>query len=236
MLIVGADDLGASPRVSRAILECLDRGLVSSASAMMWMHGTTSAAEQARERRAPVGLHLNFTLPFDADDTPPRVRERQLALTRIFTKESWREPAAHPELASLVRDAVRDQLDRFREELGEPTHVDGHHHVHVHQVVLEALPPELPIRAPLTAPDSEPTSFLGRWARRRSTSRRTHALEHVHPALGGVGLETLVRSRDLTMEIVTHPADPRNREALESSDWTEAIAALPVGSYRQLDG
>jgi predicted glycoside hydrolase/deacetylase ChbG (UPF0249 family) len=237
MLIVNADDFGANPRTSDPVVELFAEGAISSASAMVWMHDTMRAACLAAEHGIPVGLHLNLTLPLADEAVPAPVRERQLRLTEIFGSESWQGDGRETADAQLIADAIADQLECFREAFGEPTHVDGHHHVHTHPAVVEHLPAKLPIRPILSVP-----ARAG--ARRSTRERRLHrrflcpdmcfAFEHVHPSLGGAGLEVLDHAHRHALEVMVHPRQERERAALISEDWLQALSALTVGSYDDL--
>jgi predicted glycoside hydrolase/deacetylase ChbG (UPF0249 family) len=70
VLIINADDLGASISATGPIVVAYDEGLIPSATAMVWMPGSERAARLARERGMPLGLHLNFTLPFRDQRAP----------------------------------------------------------------------------------------------------------------------------------------------------------------------
>lgn len=239
VLIVNADDWGYSERVTQAIVHGFDEGTVSSTTAMVWQRDSERAAEIARERRLPVGLHLNLTAPYRADEVPARPRERQLRLTEQFGKQGWRVPDVFTGDRTLLRDTIRDQLDRFREDIGEPTHLDGHHHVHVHNEVLELLPEILPADLPVRAvPRTPPRSDDERDAREAGLYARWPApdlvweFHHLHPELGGAGLEWLDRAQTMTVEIVTHPAE--DNERLDGAAWRAATGGLELGSYRDL--
>ena len=106
-LIVNADDLGASPGITRGILEAHTRGIVTSASLMvdtLW-----SAEAAALARHAPelsVGLHVD--LPAGSGDATAGATRREAA-----------------------KDALRRQYARFVTLMGRPpTHLDSHHNVH----------------------------------------------------------------------------------------------------------
>ncbi len=238
MLIVNADDFGANERTSDPVIELFAERLLSSTSAMVRMRDTARAAKLASERGIPVGLHLNLTLPFAADAIPGPVRERQLRLTEIFGAESWREETRERPDGRLLADVIADQLESFRENFGDPTHLDGHHHVHTHPAVLEHLPAELPIRPMLTAPAR---AGARRAVRERRLRRRflcpdlCFAFEHVHPALGGVGLQALEHAREHPLEIMVHPRQQRERLALSSAEWRLALSTLRLGSYADLE-
>lgn len=239
MLIVNADDLGASATVTDPVIAAYDDGLISSASAMVWMSDSNRAAELALTRGIPVGLHLNLTMPFRDAGAPPAARQIQEHLGGAFGKESWLrdEHKRRRHIDSRVHEAVRLQLDAFRGLYGEPTHIDGHHHVHVHSAVLACLPPELPIRPVMRAP-----SRLGarRDARERLLHKRFRAADgcvsfrDVHTALGGSSVEALRFAADRTLDVVVHAQFEDERLALRTREWARFLNAAVVGSYRDL--
>jgi len=237
MLIVNADDFGASPNASDPVVELFARGVVSSASAMVRMQDTARAAPLAREHGIPTGLHLNLTLPFNGPAVPAPTRERQRRLTETFGRESWLGARHEKPDAQLLADVIEDQLECFREAFGEPTHLDGHHHIHVHPAVLDQLPDELPIRPILSTPsqaDAKPSTRQRDLRRRFGGPELCFAFEHVHPSLGGDGLEVLDHALARSLEIMVHPQQERERSALCSSQWRAALDALRVGSYADL--
>jgi predicted glycoside hydrolase/deacetylase ChbG (UPF0249 family) len=237
MLIINADDFGASRTASDAICQAFDAGVVTSTSGMVWMSDTIRAAHAASERGLPVGLHLNLTLPFTSREVPPDVRDRQRRLTETFTSNGWRDAKAQRPTIDLLRDAIRDQLDSFCKHFGPPTHIDGHHHVHLHEAVLELLPRTWPIRPVPRRPaeaDARPDRRARNLRTRFLTPDLTFAFEQVHPALGGTGLDLLIRARTACIEVTTHPRRDVELEALLGSEWRETLAALPLGCYTDL--
>ncbi len=237
MLIVNADDFGANARTSDPVIALFDERVLSSATAMVRMRDTMRAATLAAEHGVPVGLHLNLTLPFADPAVPASVRERQRRLTEIFGSESWRDGGHERPAEQLVADVVNDQLECFREIFGEPTHIDGHHHVHTHPAVVEHLPTGLPIRPILSVPArvGARRSTQERRLRRRFLCAETcFAFADVHPSLGGTGLQALDRARRFSVEIMVHPRQEREHAALLSAAWREAISTLTLGSYAEL--
>jgi predicted glycoside hydrolase/deacetylase ChbG (UPF0249 family) len=108
-LIVNADDLGATPGITRGILEAHTLGIVTSASLMVdtrWSeHGAACA------RMAP-GLSVGLHVVLDESVVPG-------------TNAAGRAPA--------VEIALRRQYARFTRLMGRaPTHIDSHHDVHRH--------------------------------------------------------------------------------------------------------
>ena len=108
LLVVTADDLGASAGINRGILDCFDHGIVTGASLMVDMPAAAAAAASARSRPdLSVGLHV------------------------ALTGRDWDSYRIPPDDAGAVRSELSRQLERFRELTGSlPTHIDSHHHVH----------------------------------------------------------------------------------------------------------
>jgi predicted glycoside hydrolase/deacetylase ChbG (UPF0249 family) len=106
VLVVNADDFGASPGINRGIVEAHERGILTSTSLMVRAAGAEQAVALAR--RHP-GLSLGLHWDLDAGGSP----------------------VVDFEDAAAVRRELAAQLDRFRELVGRgPTHLDSHHNVH----------------------------------------------------------------------------------------------------------
>jgi chitin disaccharide deacetylase len=238
VLIVNGDDFGASRSASDPILAAYAEGLISSATAMVWMPDSERAARLARECGMPVGLHLNLTLPFRDDGAPALERDLQAELTTVFNPSSWYEDSVAPREPDLrIREAVAHQLAAFRAVYGEPTHIDGHHHVHVHPAVMTWLPPELPIRPVLRTPGEigrRPTPRDRSLGKRFRSADACVAFQQIHPAFGGVGLQILEFGRKQTLEVMVHPQLEHEQRALRTPAWIDALCSSQRGSYRDL--
>jgi predicted glycoside hydrolase/deacetylase ChbG (UPF0249 family) len=131
-LIVNADDFGWSPEVNRGIIDAHRDGIVTSTTLITDFPGFEEAVALAPETPTlGVGLHLNLV-----HGRP--VSHPELIPTLVTTDGNFRG------MASVVRRALTGRLDRedverelhaqlarFREQLGEPTHLDCHKHVYV---------------------------------------------------------------------------------------------------------
>ncbi len=125
-LIVNADDFGFTEDVSEAILEAMERGVVTSTSAMVCTSsGMRLLARHVRRLRGRTGVHLQLTEGY------PRA---PLAEVRSLATASGTFAARRRELGGLCAGEVevewRAQVQAFRECGLEPTHLDTHHHVH----------------------------------------------------------------------------------------------------------
>jgi chitin disaccharide deacetylase len=132
-LIVNADDLGWTAGVNRGIAETHHNGIVTSASLLA--NGAAFASGVGLARSTPglgVGVHLNLT-----DGAPVAPRE----LVASLLNEAG-EFEGGPE-GLLLRIAKRGvalreveqewdaQIEKVREAGIQPTHLDGHKHVHM---------------------------------------------------------------------------------------------------------
>ena len=66
-LIINADDFGYNPQQTRAIDELFSEGLISSTSLMSVAPDSKNAAEIAKNKNYPVGIHLTLNSDSDAN-------------------------------------------------------------------------------------------------------------------------------------------------------------------------
>lgn len=137
-LILNADDLGISEPVNLAIFDLLDRGLITSATLMANAPGFAHAVEGARARPDQgFGVHLNIT-DFGPVSGSEGWRD-YLREGRFPGNAAAKSTRFGPELlARVVREWVA-QVEAVRDSGIEPTHLDGHHHMHAHLPLVTAL-------------------------------------------------------------------------------------------------
>ena len=243
LLIISADDWGADRQTTDAIQECFSAEAVSSVSAMVFMSDSSRGAELAAQGVKPVGLHLNLTEAFTDPACPEIVRRRQARIVRYFAGPKWRWWGFSPTLFTKIEDCIADQLDAFRGLYGhEPTHIDGHQHVHQSLGVMFArtLPAGTKMRPSFTFMPGEkslPNRLTRRLVNRLMRSRFRcpryfFSIRDIHPELGGAGLEhRLDLANCATVEVMTHPGLPDERAVLLDDSWTALLRGQHVGSY-----
>ncbi len=153
VLIVNADDFGASDGINRGIVEAHADGIVTSTSLMVTGAAARSAVALGQEHPA-LGLGLHWDL--DGEQAEPRVDLHD---------------------CGAVRTELARQLEVFTELTGRlPTHVDSHHHLH-RRPELAAIARELvtPLGAPLR--EDGRVTFIGRFYAQRE--RLITDLHHV---------------------------------------------------------
>ena len=137
VLIVNADDYGASEGINRGILDAHVHGILTSTSLMVT--GAAAPAGVALARQHP-GLSLGLHWDLDGEQRVDRVDLDD---------------------AAAVRGELGRQLEAFHELVGSPpTHIDSHHHVHRRPLIGEIA---RELAAPLGVPLREDgrVSFIG---------------------------------------------------------------------------
>ena len=239
VLIVNADDWGRDVETTDRIIECVLRGAVSSASAMVFMEDSERAAALARERGVDVGLHLNFTSPFSAPLAPGRLAEHGERVSRFLLRNRLAQVMYHPGLASSFEYVVAAQLEEFRRIYGaEPRRVDGHHHMHLCANVLFAglLPAGTIARRNFSFQPGK-KSGVNRFyrgvidrllARRHRLTDYFFSLPPLQPA------ERLDRvfavARRSVVEVETHPINPEEYRFLAGGEIFQRIGNLSIES------
>lgn len=144
LLIINADDLGVNSARTHGIFQCFEFGIVTSATLLCNGSGAAQAAKHAREKKLPTGLHLNLT------DGTPMSKTQDVESLLSSTEGEFRERELQRRAldegqidAVHVEREIRAQIEWFLDHHGQPTHVDGHHHVHIHSAITPLLIPIL---------------------------------------------------------------------------------------------
>lgn len=226
-LIINADDLGADPPRNRGIFEAAQRGVVTDASMLVNALGFDDAVKDKRMKDLPAGLHLNIS-----EGRP--VGGPYVTLTgsngEFYGKdETWRRALCGLYDPAEIRIEAEAQISKMRRAGVEPTHLDGHQHLHlVPRVAAGLLALSIPRRVRLVfehpdgtimaGPDKAP--FLNRFREMSQASRPmweaagwTWPERHLGAGLiGAVHPGTLLRLLDLcgpgVTEVLVHPGYP----------------------------
>lgn len=228
-----------------AIAACFAAGRVTSATAMVFMADSERAAARARAIGLPVGLHLNLSEPFSGAAVPEPVlrRQRRLAVAFGDRRRRLRRWLPSPTLRSAIERCVVDQLAEFRRLYGrEPTHVDGHKHVHISPTV--ARTPALTgfkLRRALT--DTPGRAFIesARRGRHRRTLQRSSVTDGClsmwsmrDELLAGREPQALRLAPGQVVEVMAHPGLPEEWPLLMSDAWAGALAGVRLGTYEDV--
>jgi chitin disaccharide deacetylase len=142
-LIVNADDWGHDQVTTDRIHECMRKGVVTSASGMVFMQDSERAAALALGDGLYTGLHLNLTETFSAANCPPALVEHQQKIGKHLLNHRLAQVLFNPLLSRSFEYVVAAQLEEYQRLYGSgPDKVDGHHHMHLcgNMLVQQLLP------------------------------------------------------------------------------------------------
>jgi chitin disaccharide deacetylase len=130
-LIVNADDFGLSEAVNHAVIEAHERGIVTSTSIMAGGAAFEHAADlAARCPTLDVGVHLTLTELRPVADSVPSLVGADGTFAPHATELTKRCLRGAISLADVRRE-LDAQIRRVLAHGVQPTHLDGHQHVHV---------------------------------------------------------------------------------------------------------
>lgn len=236
-IIVNADDWGADAATTRRILECVRAGVVSSASAMVFMEGSEQAAELARVHGVDTGLHLNLTQEFSGLGCPARVKEHQARIRRFLCFHALAPAIYHPGLRASFEYVVRAQIEEYERLYGHaPGRIDGHHHMHLCANVLfdKLLPAGVMVRREFTFRRGE-KSFLNRAFRNfrnRLLARRYRLADcffNLAPVQPGARLERIFAlAAHANVELETHPVNEEEYRFLRGREFERFAGGVSI--------
>jgi predicted glycoside hydrolase/deacetylase ChbG (UPF0249 family) len=248
-IIVNADDLGQSAAVNEAIFQGMQLGTITSAT----MLSNGAAVEAAAQKlhlfpNCSFGVHLNLT-----EFAPIRPESRTdlagiLDKNGCFNGNSIREvPITRPMVNAIFREWCA-QIEHLMRLGVEPSHLDGHHHVHT-------IPRLLAVLAALRRKYKIGKVRISRnmYDDAERPGQLLLAKKSVfNLALRTIGFRTTRIFTDLgtfikmcaarppqrsSAELMTHPGSlPRDEEAtLLESDWTARLSyKVTLVSYKDL--
>ena len=246
LLIVNADDWGLDAHSTDAALRCFRARAITSATGMVWMADSERASEIARAEHVPIGLHLNLIEPFDAADVPDSVARTQREVAERLAARGPLALVYDPRSRAAFACTIADQLGQFRTLYGrDPTHVDGHRHMHLALNALLARPLAEVRRCRPAFTYLRQESPLHKRAARRllnalirtrfRTPDRLFNIRSLHPALGGVAMDEKLGMADrAAVEVMVHPAVDDEAAVLADEAWAARIARHRLGTYADL--
>ena len=243
MIIITADDYGKSGHATDSIFTCFSNKRITSASAMVFMEDSERAASLALKTSLEVGLHLNFTLPFSADNIPGKLREHQNRVVSYLAKHKICQVMYNPFLADSFNFLFLSQQEEFIRLYGrQPDFYNGHHHMHLCANVLAGrmIPKGGRLRRTFTFDKGEKNPFnrLYRYILDICVAARflsTDCFFSILPIQNHERLRNIFKRADReTVEVEVHPENAEEIEFLHSDTYKGLIDSVPVGDFRQI--
>lgn len=135
-VVFNADDYGSHPRISRGIIEAMQRGVVRSTTVLANMVTDEEISWLANMPGISIGAHLNLTKGMPVTPFPRDFLNKHGG----FSKELIFSPEGGPVLpADAVREELNAQVSRLETGGFSLDHLDSHHHIHGFASVLDVI-------------------------------------------------------------------------------------------------
>jgi predicted glycoside hydrolase/deacetylase ChbG (UPF0249 family) len=240
MLIINADDWGRSVAETDATHRCYKGGRITSVSAMVFMEDSERAAELAKENQVDVGLHLNFTENFTANQDVGMLGTYHRKIIRFLRRSIYSQLLYNPFLRKEFAYSYEAQADEFARLYGKPpSHIDGHHHMHLCANLLfsDMIPAGTKLRRNFSFRPGEKNilnrtyrSLIDRWL-----ARRYRLPDYFFDLTQCIQQKKLDRVAALAsssnVELMTHPVVPTESEYLMSDQFQAVLQRLRIGGY-----
>jgi predicted glycoside hydrolase/deacetylase ChbG (UPF0249 family) len=132
-ILINADDFGYSAPRNRGIIQCFEKGLITSATLLVNGYEAYQAVQLAKQTGLPIGLHFNITegTPISRPTTISTLVKKESFLTKpVFWEIACSKPQQFNQLH--VERELEAQISKFKEFTGYlPEFVDSHNHAHV---------------------------------------------------------------------------------------------------------
>ena len=240
MLIINADDFGRSAAETDAALRCYREGRITSLSAMVFMEDSERAAKLAKENELDAGLHLNFSEPFTGKNHSIGLDQCHRRIVHYLMGNKYAQLVYNPLLRKEFAFLYEAQAAEFRRLFGrDPSHIDGHHHMHLcaNMLLSKVIPAGIKMRRNFSFCQGE-KSWLNRTYRAlvdRWLSRRYRLTDYFFDLTQCIREKKFDRIEALAsssyLEIMTHPIDRLEAEYLMSDEFQVMLERLDIGTY-----
>lgn len=243
MLIINADDLGINRVATDNIILCFKASRISSASAMLFMEDSLRAADLALEHGLDAGLHLNFTDNFTGDFKSGKLCESQLRIRSFLRTNKYCSLLYNPFLKSDFHYVFTAQYEEYvRLYKKEPSHIDGHHHMHlcVNMLLDGLITRGSRVRRNHTFSSGEKSGInrLYRYLIDGILMRRYICTNFFFGSLPHRDKQRLLRILNMAkiwnVELEVHPEKKEEFEYLMSDEFISMISVVETGDYALL--
>ena len=248
LLIVNADDFGQSAVVNRAILDCFQKGLISSTTIMANMPGFDEAVELALAKglQQNIGVHLNLT---DGEPLVSALRSNSSLCDKTGRFRRFRNRLLSASDCRMIAAEVSAQIQKCRAAGLPLTHADSHQHVHNEPMVFQAIQPVLKESGIRRLRISRNMDLLSRVSPKRIAKSCFNHWLTLHGLRGTdyfgtvenfVNFRRTQRVAGASFEIMTHPSFDEHGTLIDHTDHlpladrlANALQDLQISGYRR---
>lgn len=240
MLIINADDYGGSETATRNTLLAYDSSGITSTSAMMFMSDSERSAELAMKTGLAVGLHLNLTERFTGKTSSPLLHDYHQQIGSFLKGGRYRLILYNPLLRKQFDYVFKAQYEEYlRIYRKEPTHIDGHHHMHLctNMLLDRVIPKGMNVRRNFSFASGEKSAFnrfyryiTDKWVTWRYNS--ADIFFSITPIDKPGRLERIVNlSKTSIVELMVHPGRDNELKYILSDQYMDIIDGAQKGTY-----
>ena len=243
MLIINADDWGRNKTVTDNSITCFKKLRISSASAMVFMADSERAAELAREYGLETGLHLNFTLAFDGNAKSSQLIKSHRRIASFLTMSKYCSFFYNPLLKRDFEYTYKAQYEEFVHLYNkEPTHIDGHHHMHLctNMLIDRLIPRGSKVRRSFTFSSGE-RNFLNITYRKIIDSILMQRYTCTELFFSATPTQNIERQKNIinlaksqNVELMVHPEKTIEFDFLMSDEFSQIVSCVQTGNYSNL--
>jgi predicted glycoside hydrolase/deacetylase ChbG (UPF0249 family) len=210
---------------------------------MVFMEDSERAASLAVKSKLEVGLHLNFTLPFNAYNVFLALRKKQNMIVSNLGKHKLLQVIYNPFLADSFNFLFLAQQEEYIRLYGRvPDFINGHHHMHLccNMLASCAIPKGKKIRGTFTFDRGEknPVNLFYRRMVKRYISKRfvsTDSFFSIAPVQNRDRVRQIFnRAVTEIVELEVHPENENEMEFLMSDEFGEMLDSCEMGRFRDL--
>jgi chitin disaccharide deacetylase len=245
MLIVNADDWGRNRDATDRSLELHRNGRITAVSAMVFMEDSERAAGLARANGLDVGLHLNFTTPFNGIVSDRTLMADHRRIARFLRPQKLIRLVYHPALREDFKYAYRRQVEEYERLYGgPPSRIDGHHHMHLcaNMLIDRVIPVGIRVRRNISYFPGERSLFnrtyrrvVDAWLVRRY--RCTDYFFRLSPIATGRGMKRIADIACASVvELAVHPETGGEYDFLMSREYPACAAGATTGGFNDMEG
>ena len=235
MVIINADDWGRSRKETDHTLQCYKAGRITAVSAMVFMEDSERAAKIAIDENIEVGLHLNFDQNFTSTSTPKNLHNDHEKVCRYLSIHKYARIIYNPFLRLNFRRDYNAQFAEFRRLFKkEPSHINGHHHLHLcaNMIIEKIFPENATVRRNFTF-TPEDKFFLNRYYRKiidYSLAKRYRLTDQFYSLYTCIKNEKIKfvaeKAKTSDVEIMCHPVNELEFEYLMSDEFSPILEVL----------
>jgi predicted glycoside hydrolase/deacetylase ChbG (UPF0249 family) len=240
MLLVNADDLGSNKLATKRILDCYAKSRITSATAMIFMDDCEKSSDTILESGIDLGLHLNFTSPFDSTRSPSKLNEYHNRIAAFLMSSKYNVLLYNPFLKAAFDYSTKAQIEEFMRLFGKaPTHIDGHHHMHLcmNMLIGGYIPHGALVRRSFSFGSGEKSRInrLYRLSVDYRLKQHYHCVDSFFSIKRFYAEAKIKELIDLlpesTIEVMVHPEKLDEFNFLMSDTYSEFLSKIKIGTY-----